>query len=151
MPSLGLENSCCQAPPMAPWRDRVPFGASLASYSALLGSAGFISMLLVSNPDLRPHLGCLRTCWIELSLQRELDFALLQELCGSPQRQQEREGRGSQAFIVVVVQGACFQEIPTRIPQNPVQVPVVSLRSAWEVSGAPGGPLHLPGEVAGPL
>ena len=63
-----------------PWRDRVPFGASLASYSAFLGSAGFISMLSVSNPVLRLHLGCLRTCWIELSLQRELDFPLLQEL-----------------------------------------------------------------------
>ena len=44
------------------------------------GSAGFISMLSVSNPVLRLPLGCLRTCWIELSLQRELNFALLQEL-----------------------------------------------------------------------
>ena len=52
----------------------------MASYSAFLGSAGFISMLSVSNPVLRLHLGCLRTCWIELSLQREHDFALLQEL-----------------------------------------------------------------------
>ena len=37
-------------------------------------------MLSVSNPVLRVHLGRLRTCWIELSLQREHDFALLQEL-----------------------------------------------------------------------
>ena len=56
----------------------------MASYNAFLGSAGFISMLSVSNPVLRLHLGCLRTCWIELSLQRELDFALLQELRFGP-------------------------------------------------------------------
>ena len=81
MPSLGLGHSCCHGSPL---RDRVPFGASLASYSALLGSAGFISMLSLSHLVLRFHLGCLRTCWIELSLQRELDFALLQELRFGP-------------------------------------------------------------------
>ena len=53
-------------------------------YGALLGSAGFISMLSVSNPFLRLHLGRVRTCWIELSLQREHDFALLQELRFGP-------------------------------------------------------------------
>ena len=37
-------------------------------------------MLSVSNPVLMLRLGCLRTCWIELSLQREHDFAILQEL-----------------------------------------------------------------------
>ena len=41
-------------------------------------------MLSVSNPVLRLHLGCLQTCWIELSLQREHDFALLQELKFGP-------------------------------------------------------------------
>ena len=45
-----------------------------------MGSAGLVSQLPVTNPVLRLHLGCSRTCWIELSLQRELDFALLQEL-----------------------------------------------------------------------
>ena len=56
------------------------FGAGLVSYSALLGSAGLISMMSLSNPILRSHLGCLQTCWIELSLQRVLHFAFLQEL-----------------------------------------------------------------------
>ena len=37
-------------------------------------------MLLVIDPVLRLHLGSLWTCWIEFSLQQELDFALLQEL-----------------------------------------------------------------------
>ena len=59
---------------------QVPFGVCLASYSALLGSAGFLFMLSSSKPVLRLHLECLRMCWIELSLQREHDFAFLQEL-----------------------------------------------------------------------
>ena len=54
-------------------RNQVPFVANF-------GSTGFIFMLSVSNPVLKPHSGFLQTCWIELSLQRELDFALLQEL-----------------------------------------------------------------------
>ena len=80
MPSLGLGHSCCGGVP----RDRIPFGVCLASYSALLGSAGFISMFSMSNPVLRLHLGCPQTCWIELSLQREHDFTLLQELQFGP-------------------------------------------------------------------
>ena len=56
----------------------------MASYSALKVSAGFMSLLSVSNPVLRLHLGCLRTCCLELSLQRELDSALLQGLLFGP-------------------------------------------------------------------
>ena len=51
-----------------------------ASYSVLLGSTVFLFMLSVSNPVLRFHAGCFRICWLELSLYRELDFVLLQEL-----------------------------------------------------------------------
>ena len=51
----------------------------MASYSVLPGSVGFISVLAVSNPVLRLHSGCLRTRWIELRFQRELDFTLLEE------------------------------------------------------------------------
>ena len=37
----------------SPWRDRVLIGSIVASYSALLGSAVFISLLSSSNPVLR--------------------------------------------------------------------------------------------------
>ena len=65
---------------------RLPHGRtrSLDSEGALLGFAGFLSQLSVTNPVLRLHLGCSQTCWIELSLQRELDFALLQDLRFGP-------------------------------------------------------------------
>ena len=56
-----------------------PFWCQLGLLQCFLVSVGFISVLAGSNPVLRLHSGCLRTCWIELSLERELDFTLLQE------------------------------------------------------------------------
>ena len=67
-----------------PWRDRVPFGYTGVPFGSTWVSSGSTSLLSLSNQVLRLHSGCLRTCWIELSLQREHDFAILQELKFGP-------------------------------------------------------------------
>ena len=60
-----------------------PFSCQFGLLQYSDGLLGFISVLSVSNSVLRLHLGCLRTCWIELS-QRQHDFALVQELKFGP-------------------------------------------------------------------
>ena len=80
----GLEASCCLAPSMAgPGPFQVPFSSIFRSLSVLLPPcAQFLATFLCSQGTTQVWCSfwVSLTCWIELPLQRELDFHLLQGL-----------------------------------------------------------------------
>ena len=76
MPSLGLGASCC-LPPMA---GQGPFWCQFGVLQCFLGLRRLHFYAFIEQPCFEAPLGCLRTCWIQLSLQPELVFVFFQKL-----------------------------------------------------------------------